>query len=47
MVKDADNMTKKSKVIMAALKAAEADLEAFQVRLLWKPPRCHRNDCNH
>lgn len=25
-------MTKKAKVILAALKAAEADLEAFQVR---------------
>lgn len=33
MVKDAENMTKKTKVIMAALKSAEADLEAFQVCL--------------
>lgn len=31
LVKDAENMTKKTKIIMAALKAAEADLEAFQV----------------
>lgn len=33
LIKDSENITKKTKVILAGLKSAEADLEAFQVRV--------------
>ena len=31
LIRDSENITKKTKIILAGLKTAEADLEAFQV----------------